>query len=101
MEKYPNLEIHYNRTDAILSELDVYVPSLKLAFELNGIYHYEPIHGIPKLLSTQNNDNRKYQACLERGIELCIMDVSAIKHFTEPRGVKFLKIIEGIIDSKK
>ena len=35
--------------EAINSELDVYVPSLNLAFELNGIFHYEPIYGEKKL----------------------------------------------------
>ena len=46
---YPNLDIKYNEKSAINSELDIYIPSLKLAFELNGIYHYEPIHGQDKL----------------------------------------------------
>jgi predicted RNA-binding Zn-ribbon protein involved in translation (DUF1610 family) len=36
---YPNLEILFNDNKAINSELDIYMPSLKLAFELNGIYH--------------------------------------------------------------
>jgi hypothetical protein len=40
---YPSLEIHYNRKDAINSELDIYIPALKLAIELYGIFHYEPI----------------------------------------------------------
>ncbi len=43
-EKYP-FEFHFNRKDTIGSELDIYIPTLKLAFELNGIFHYEPIFG--------------------------------------------------------
>ena len=39
-KSYPNLEIHFNKKDTINSELDIYIPSLKLAFELNGIFHY-------------------------------------------------------------
>ena len=46
---YPNLKMHFNKKDAINSELDIYIPSLKIAFELNGIYNYEPIHGPKKL----------------------------------------------------
>jgi len=46
---YPSLEVHYNKTDAINGELDIYIPSLKLAFELNGIFHYEPIYGEQQL----------------------------------------------------
>jgi len=96
-EKYPNLEIHYNRKDAVNAELDIYIPSLKLAFELNGIYHYEPIHG-PELLSRmQNNDQRKFQACLERGIELCVIDTSKQKYFKPTTSQQFLIIIQNII----
>lgn len=95
---YPNLEFHFNRKDAINSELDVYIPSLKLAFELNGIFHYEPIYGVDKLSYIQNNDNRKFQACIENGISLCVIDTSGQKRFTEHSSQKFLDIIKNIID---
>jgi len=48
LEKYPEPCFHFNRKDAIGSELDIYIPELKLAFELDGIYHYKPIHGQSK-----------------------------------------------------
>ena len=98
--RYPDLEFHFNRIDTINSELDIYIPDLKLAFELNGIFHYEPIYGKEKLLRTQNNDQRKFQACLERNIELCIIDVSTISYFKPDRVQKFVDIITSIIDSK-
>jgi hypothetical protein len=98
---YPNLEIHFNRKDTINSELDIYIPSFKLAVELNGIFHYEPIHGIEKLEKIQNNDERKFQACLERGIEFCIIDTSGQKYFKESTSQKFLNIICDIIKSKE
>lgn len=47
-EIYLNQEFHFNGKDTINSELDIYLPKLSLAFELNGIYHYEPIHGPKK-----------------------------------------------------
>ena len=97
---YPNIEFHFNKKDTINSELDIYVPSLKLAFELNGIFHYEPIFGDRKLSQIQNNDDRKFQACLEKGIELCIIDVSQLKYFKETNSVKYLDIILNIINSK-
>jgi hypothetical protein len=99
-EIYPNLQILYNNKEAIKSELDIYIPSLKLAFELNGIFHYEPIFGEDKLSNIQNNDNRKFQACLEQNIELCIIDTSSQKYFKESSSEKFLKIICEIINKK-
>lgn len=95
---YPNLEFHFNKKNAINSELDIYIPSLKLAFELNGIFHYEPIYGADKLNSIQNNDGRKFQACIEKGISLCIIDTSNQKSVTEKTSQKFLEIIKNIID---
>jgi len=97
---YPCLEIHFNRKEAINSELDIYIPSLKLAFELNGIFHYEPIYGQDKLVKIQNNDDRKFQACIEHGIEFCIIDTSTQKYFKEQTSQKFLNIITAIIVGK-
>ena len=38
----------YNNSTTISSELDFYFPQLKLAIEINGIVHYEPIYGSNK-----------------------------------------------------
>lgn len=97
---YPKLEFHFNRKDEINSELDIYIPSLKLAFELNGIFHYEPIFGEEKLNSIKNNDERKFQACLENKIELCIIDVSKLKYFKKKCAVDYLDIVTTIINAK-
>ena len=97
---FPSLDIHYNMKDAINSELDIYIPSLKLAFELNGIFHYEAIYGTEKLSKIQNNDSRKFQACIEHGIELCIIDTSQHTHVTPKTSQKFLDIIVPIIKNK-
>jgi hypothetical protein len=97
---YPDLEIWYSDKTTINSELDIYIPSLNLAFELNGIFHYEPIFGEDKLSQIQNNDDRKFQACIEHGIELCIMDTSSQKRFKPSTSQKFLDIILNIIHMK-
>jgi hypothetical protein len=97
---YPSLEILYCDKQIINAELDIYVPSLKLAFELNGIYHYEPIHGEDKLKQIKTNDSRKYQTCIEHGIELVIMDVSSLKYFKERNCQKYLNIMQNIINIK-
>ena len=74
--------------------------SLKLAFELNGIFHYEPIYGKKKLAQIQNNDSRKFQACIENNIEFCLIDVSQLKYFKPQNAQKFLDIITSIINLK-
>lgn len=97
VETFPNIIFFFNEKSAIDSELDIYIPSLKLAFELNGIFHYEPIFGAEKLSQIKNNDHRKYQACLEHGIDLCIIDISGQKKFTEYSSQKYFDIINAII----
>lgn len=97
---YPQLHIDYNKKEAINSELDIYIPSLGLAFELNGIFHYEPIYGDEKLSKIQNNDHRKFQACIEKNISLCIIDVSKETYFKKEKGKKYLNIISEIMMDK-
>jgi hypothetical protein len=97
---YPNLEIHFNQKSAINSELDIYVPSLNLAFELNGIFHYEPIYGLNKLGQIQNNDISKSKACYDAKIDLCIIDTSSQKNFKLSTSNKFLDIIVNIINQR-
>jgi hypothetical protein len=99
-ETYPDIEIHYNRKDAINSELDIYIPILGLAFELNGIFHYEPIYGADKLSKVKNNDSRKIQACVEKGIELCIVDVSDFTYFKKEKAMKYFSILNSFIKQK-
>lgn len=97
---YPNLDIHFNQKDAIGSELDIYIPILNVAFELNGIFHYEPIYGIDKLNQIQNNDKNKFQLCIEHKIDLCIIDTSAQKYVKPSTSQKYLDIIINIINER-
>jgi len=95
--KLYDYEFHFNRKDTINSELDIYIPELKLAFELNGVFHYEPIFGEEKLNQIQNNDGRKYQACIEKQIGLCIIDTSWIKYNKISNFKKILDIVNQVI----
>ncbi|GAF69878.1 unnamed protein product, partial [marine sediment metagenome] len=97
---YPDLEIDFNQKDVINSELDIYIPSLKLAFEINGIFHYEPIYGEDKLDQIKNNDNRKFAACHENKIELCIIDTSQHKYVKPKTSQKYLDIITNILNKR-
>ena len=97
---YNNINILFNDKSAILAELDIYIPSLKLAFELNGIFHYEPIFGLEKLSDTEKRDKRKILTCFENNIELCVLDTCSLTYFKEEKANKFLNIICNIINNK-
>ena len=97
---YPNLEILFNAKKAINAELDIYFPTIDLAFELNGIYHYKPIHGETKLASIQSNDCRKSAACIKKGITLHVINVSKINYFKSSESQQFLDIIINIVDTR-
>lgn len=94
---FPDIHFVFNGKQTINSELDIYIPELKLAFELNGIFHYESIFGDEKLKDIQNNDERKFAACQEAGISLCIIDTSGQKYFKPQTSQKYLDIIAKII----
>jgi len=95
---YPNLKILYNNKTEINSELDIYIKSLNLAFELNEIYHYEPIHGQEKLSKVKNNDSNKFNQCYSKNISLCIIDTSSLSYFKEKNAQKYLDIVVNIIN---
>lgn len=97
---YPNLTILFNDRKIINSELDIYIPSLNLAFEINGIFHYEPIFGQEKLDKIQSNEKYKIQTCLKNNIELYIIDTSQQKSFKEQSSLKYLTIIKNLINNK-
>jgi hypothetical protein len=97
---YPKIKFIFNERLTLGAELDIYIPELKLAFELNGIFHYEPIFGSNKLNEIQNRDQLKFKLCLENKIGLCVIDTSTQKYFKEESSRKYLKIITDIIDSE-
>lgn len=99
-QDFPNLEIICNSTNAINSELDFYIPSLRIAIELNGIVHYEPIYTEKEFIRIQNRDKQKLIECYKQGIELIVLDVSKQKYFTEIRSNEFYQnYIKQIINN--
>jgi hypothetical protein len=90
----------FNRKEAIGSELDIHIPSLNLAFELNGIFHYEPIYGEDKLQKIEENDISKSKACHDAKIDLCVIDTSGQKYFKPKTSEKYLNIITNIINKR-
>lgn len=97
---YPELHVDYNKSDAIGSELDIHIPSLNLAIELNGIFHYEPIFGKDKLQKIQENDQSKSKACIDNQIDLCTIDVSSLKYFKPKNAQQYLDIINNVIKKR-
>lgn len=92
---YPALEIKYNDISVIGKELDIFIPALNMAFEINGIFHYKPIYGIEKLDKIKAHEQKKIDACIAATISLHFIDVSSQTHFTEISSVQFLtKIVE-------
>lgn len=97
--EFPNLELICNGKDAIGSELDFYFPQLRLAIELNGIFHYEPIYGVDKLEQVQRNDQQKSIACNQAGIEFCIIDTSTVTNNTKAVKDRYWSIVKNLVTS--
>ena len=95
---FPQLTFVFNGKEIIKSELDIYLPQLRLAIELNGIVHYEPIYGSDKFEKIKNNDQNKTIACYEQGIELAIIDTSTLKYNKESKFIPFYDKIKKIIN---
>lgn len=97
LNKFPDIDFSFNDISSISLELDIYIPSLKLAFEINGIFHYEPVYGEEKFHRTQENDLRKKEICKSLGIDLIEVDISSINHFSIELANPFVEqIIEQI-----
>ena len=85
---YPDEIVLYNNRNTILNhrtnrylELDIYIPSKKLAFEYNGIQHYEPKEcwgGEESFKEIIIRDKLKQSICKEFGITLTVIKYSDV-----------------------
>ena len=55
-------------------EVDVAIPSLRLAIEWNGVVHFQPIYGQEKLDVIQRRDAMKAQLAADLEIRLVIIN---------------------------
>jgi hypothetical protein len=73
-------------------ELDLFVPSLNLAFEYQGQQHFHPVSlwgGAKGLQDLQERDKRKAKLCARKGIDLVAID------YTEPLTEHYIRKILG------
>lgn len=76
-EDFPNLIIILNDREVLDGlEIDILIPEMNLAIELNGPTHYFPIYGQEKLDKIINKDVRKQVIIQQKGINLIIIDTS-------------------------
>lgn len=97
---FPNVNILFNK-NIIGLELDIHLPDLNLAFEINGIFHYKPIFGKDKFLATQKNDKKKLEICIQKNIELYVLDVSNMIVFSPTTSKEIFDFIKEKILIKK
>lgn len=94
---FPSLNILFNNRETISGgrELDVYIPSLKLAIEWNGIWHYENCRDEKVLDRIQVSDSIKIKECKEKEIELIVIkDLTSNKKFIEQETQKIIEKIQ-------
>lgn len=103
--RYPELEFLFNRWDIIGGdELDIYVPALKLAIELNGRFHYENVlnnaEGRIRLERAIKTDLRKRNKCRERGITLYEIDTRSMTTYSIKKASYFLNMVSDLIEAR-
>lgn len=98
---YPTLNIIENNVDILGKELDIYIPQLNIAFEINGIIHYKPIYGEEKFEKIKYNDKIKKELCENKNILLTTIDISDIKSFKEDKIISKYNYIKNLINTLK
>ncbi len=97
LEEFSFLNFLFNDRQKIGLELDIYLPELNLAFEINGIFHYLPIFGQKKLEETQERDFLKNRFCSELGIKVVTIDVRKMQFNLKSGAPIFDHISEEIL----
>lgn len=96
--EYSDILFSCNQKSAIGSELDFYFPTLKLAIQINGPLHYQPIYGQKKLDQIQRMDAEKRLACQAHNIRLIELDCSEDKYLNKKKIEERLSQIKIILE---
>jgi hypothetical protein len=95
-ETFPLLTIEFNNRTLLNGlELDVYIPSINMAIEWNGIYHYKKIRDNDLFDKTKEKDTRKLLECRELGVYLYVVkDLTSNKKFIEEETEKIINLVK-------
>jgi len=84
--KNTGLKYERNNRDIVRPlELDFWLPEIKYAIEINGIFHYKPIFGEGSLVKIKSRDKRKKIKCKALGIKLRVVKPGNSKNGTRQR----------------
>lgn len=98
---FPDVRFFCNTRNLVGAELDFYFPDLKLAIEINGFLHYQPIYGFNRLNRIQEIDREKAERCRQQKIKLCVIDVSKEFHLSQKLKEKHWETVKKLVTSRK
>jgi hypothetical protein len=83
---FPSIDIHQNTRDVLNChlEIDIWIPIIRLAIELNGPCHFINIYGNKIFNATLKNDSIKKKEILEREFNLLIINVNQPDKIVRP-----------------
>jgi hypothetical protein len=98
--EFPNLEVINNDRSFLDGyELDIFIPSIKLAVEWNGIVHFQPIYGQEKLDKIQEIDSIKCKLAELKGINLIVIpDLKSTKNYVNEVFDRIKELIYKLIE---
>lgn len=77
---FPEIEICLGDRSPLDSSVDIWIPSLKLAIEVNGPHHFGPIrNNLVAYLKTIKNDLRKIRQAKKAGIKLYVLNTGNLR----------------------
>lgn len=88
-EDFPHITITQNDRSLLPSglEVDVFIPNIKLAIELNGPIHYFPLYGESKFRKIQAADAMKQIEIQSVGCSLLVINTSEYGYFKKAKAM--------------
>lgn len=91
---YPDAIYQYRAEWLHMQSLDIYIPSLSIGIEYQGVQHYRPIEhfgGEEHFRHQQDNDRKKKELCSKNGVTL--IEWPYTENISETNLIKYLEII--------